>query len=111
MVSFAGKLVGYKIVYMLMFLICLCLYQVRLVSRGPVNHEFTVFTHTHTHLYTYVHIGQRERESGVSEVIFKVVYLLTSGLLLPVEASVEAFLVACCSLHHAGAHLHLYLPV
>uniref|UniRef100_A0A674P7R2 Piezo type mechanosensitive ion channel component 1 (Er blood group) n=1 Tax=Takifugu rubripes TaxID=31033 RepID=A0A674P7R2_TAKRU len=28
MVSFAGKLVGYKIVYMLMFLICLCLYQV-----------------------------------------------------------------------------------
>lgn len=31
MVSFAGKLVGYKIVYMLMFLICLCLYQVRVV--------------------------------------------------------------------------------
>lgn len=30
MVSFAGKLVGYKIVYMLMFLICLCLYQVGL---------------------------------------------------------------------------------
>lgn len=29
MVSFAGKLVGYKIVYMLMFLVCLCLYQVR----------------------------------------------------------------------------------
>lgn len=29
MVSFAGKLVAYKIVYMLMFLICLCLYQVR----------------------------------------------------------------------------------
>lgn len=28
MVSFAGKLVGYKIVYMLLFLICLCLYQV-----------------------------------------------------------------------------------
>lgn len=28
MVSFAGKLVAYKIVYMLMFLICLCLYQV-----------------------------------------------------------------------------------
>ncbi|CAF91002.1 unnamed protein product, partial [Tetraodon nigroviridis] len=27
-VSFAGKLVAYKIVYMLMFLICLCLYQV-----------------------------------------------------------------------------------
>lgn len=28
MVSFAGKLVAYKIVYMLMFLLCLCLYQV-----------------------------------------------------------------------------------
>ncbi|KAM9365017.1 piezo-type mechanosensitive ion channel component 1 [Pholidichthys leucotaenia] len=28
MVSFAGKLVAYKIVYMLLFLICLCLYQV-----------------------------------------------------------------------------------
>lgn len=28
MVSFAGKLVGYKIVYMLIFLLCLCLYQV-----------------------------------------------------------------------------------
>uniref|UniRef100_A0A8C9T6L6 Piezo type mechanosensitive ion channel component 1 (Er blood group) n=1 Tax=Scleropages formosus TaxID=113540 RepID=A0A8C9T6L6_SCLFO len=27
-VSFAGKLVGYKIVYMLLFLLCLCLYQV-----------------------------------------------------------------------------------
>uniref|UniRef100_A0A673CA90 Piezo-type mechanosensitive ion channel component 1 n=1 Tax=Sphaeramia orbicularis TaxID=375764 RepID=A0A673CA90_9TELE len=27
MVSFAGKLVGYKIVYMLLFLLCLCLYQ------------------------------------------------------------------------------------
>ncbi|XP_076599165.1 piezo-type mechanosensitive ion channel component 1 isoform X1 [Chaetodon auriga] len=27
-VSFAGKLVGYKIIYMLLFLICLCLYQV-----------------------------------------------------------------------------------
>lgn len=34
MVSFAGKLVGYKIVYMLMFLICLCLYQVGLVGAG-----------------------------------------------------------------------------
>ncbi|KAL6101427.1 piezo1 [Pungitius sinensis] len=28
MVSFAGKLVGYKIIYMLLFLICMCLYQV-----------------------------------------------------------------------------------
>lgn len=28
MVSFAGKLVGYKIVYMLLFLLCLCVYQV-----------------------------------------------------------------------------------
>lgn len=28
MVSFAGKLVGYKIIYMLLLLICLCLYQV-----------------------------------------------------------------------------------
>lgn len=28
MVSFAGKLVGYKIVYMLLFLLCMCLYQV-----------------------------------------------------------------------------------
>ncbi|XP_030621028.1 piezo-type mechanosensitive ion channel component 1 [Chanos chanos] len=28
MVSFVGKLVGYKIVYMLLFLLCLCLYQV-----------------------------------------------------------------------------------
>ncbi|XP_032383361.1 piezo-type mechanosensitive ion channel component 1 isoform X3 [Etheostoma spectabile] len=28
MVSFAGKLVGYKIIYMLLFLLCLCLYQV-----------------------------------------------------------------------------------
>ncbi|KAI1889925.1 hypothetical protein AGOR_G00167930 [Albula goreensis] len=28
MVSFAGKLVGYKIVYMLLLLLCLCLYQV-----------------------------------------------------------------------------------
>lgn len=28
MVSFAGKLVGYKIVYMLLFLLCVCLYQV-----------------------------------------------------------------------------------
>ncbi|XP_041125215.1 piezo-type mechanosensitive ion channel component 1-like isoform X1 [Polyodon spathula] len=27
-VSFAGRLVGYKIVYMLLFLLCLCLYQV-----------------------------------------------------------------------------------
>lgn len=33
MVSFAGKLVGYKIVYMLLFLICLCLYQVGMDSR------------------------------------------------------------------------------
>ncbi|KAF5895558.1 piezo-type mechanosensitive ion channel component 1 [Clarias magur] len=28
MVSFAGKLVGYKIVYMLLFLLCMCLFQV-----------------------------------------------------------------------------------
>ncbi|XP_017313986.1 piezo-type mechanosensitive ion channel component 1 [Ictalurus punctatus] len=28
MVSFAGRLVGYKIVYMLLFLLCMCLYQV-----------------------------------------------------------------------------------
>lgn len=28
MVSFAGKLVGYKIIYMLLFLLCLCVYQV-----------------------------------------------------------------------------------
>ncbi|KAG9341368.1 hypothetical protein JZ751_019474 [Albula glossodonta] len=28
MVSFAGKLVGYKIVYMVLFLVCLCVYQV-----------------------------------------------------------------------------------
>ncbi|KAL2088481.1 hypothetical protein ACEWY4_015380 [Coilia grayii] len=28
MVSFAGKLVGYKIVYMLLFLLCVCVYQV-----------------------------------------------------------------------------------
>ncbi|XP_024916735.1 piezo-type mechanosensitive ion channel component 1 [Cynoglossus semilaevis] len=28
MVSFAGKLVAYKIIYMLLFLVCLCLYQV-----------------------------------------------------------------------------------
>ncbi|XP_076830673.1 piezo-type mechanosensitive ion channel component 1 [Brachyhypopomus gauderio] len=28
MVSFAGKLAGYKIVYMLLFLLCMCLYQV-----------------------------------------------------------------------------------
>uniref|UniRef100_A0A3Q1FU82 Piezo type mechanosensitive ion channel component 1 (Er blood group) n=1 Tax=Acanthochromis polyacanthus TaxID=80966 RepID=A0A3Q1FU82_9TELE len=28
MVSFAGKLVAYKIIYMLLFLLCLCLYQV-----------------------------------------------------------------------------------
>ncbi|KAI4888138.1 hypothetical protein NFI96_028501, partial [Prochilodus magdalenae] len=28
MVSFAGKLVGYKIIYMLLFLLCMCLYQV-----------------------------------------------------------------------------------
>ncbi|KAJ8417804.1 hypothetical protein AAFF_G00226470 [Aldrovandia affinis] len=28
MVSFTGKLVGYKIVYMVLFLLCLCLYQV-----------------------------------------------------------------------------------
>lgn len=34
MVSFAGKLVGYKIVYMLLFLMCLCLYQV------GSNHSF-----------------------------------------------------------------------
>lgn len=37
MVSFAGKLVGYKIVYMLMFLICLCLYQVGPVGGGLVS--------------------------------------------------------------------------
>ncbi|XP_077352257.1 piezo-type mechanosensitive ion channel component 1 [Festucalex cinctus] len=30
MVSFVGKLVGYKIIYMLLFLFCLCLYQVRI---------------------------------------------------------------------------------
>lgn len=28
MVSFAGKLVAYKIIYMLLFLLCMCLYQV-----------------------------------------------------------------------------------
>ncbi|XP_051936934.1 piezo-type mechanosensitive ion channel component 1 isoform X2 [Hippocampus zosterae] len=28
MVSFVGKLVGYKIIYMLLFLLCLCIYQV-----------------------------------------------------------------------------------
>uniref|UniRef100_A0A4W4GYY3 Piezo-type mechanosensitive ion channel component n=1 Tax=Electrophorus electricus TaxID=8005 RepID=A0A4W4GYY3_ELEEL len=28
MVSFAGKLAGYKIIYMLLFLLCMCLYQV-----------------------------------------------------------------------------------
>ncbi|XP_066569839.1 piezo-type mechanosensitive ion channel component 1 [Amia ocellicauda] len=28
MVSFAGKLVGYKIIYMLLFLLCLCVYQI-----------------------------------------------------------------------------------
>lgn len=31
MVSFAGQLVGYKIVYMLLFLLCLCVYQVGLL--------------------------------------------------------------------------------
>lgn len=37
--------------------------------------------------------------------------ILILGLLLSMEASVEAFLVACCGLHHAGAHLHLHVPV
>lgn len=35
MVSFAGKLVGYKIVYMLLFLLCMCLYQ---VNTDLLNH-------------------------------------------------------------------------
>lgn len=33
MVSFAGKLVGYKIVYMLLFLLCMCVYQVSAPDR------------------------------------------------------------------------------
>lgn len=41
MVSFAGKLVGYKIIYMLMFLICLCLYQVRVFRTYTVCAIFT----------------------------------------------------------------------
>lgn len=40
MVSFAGKLVGYKIVYMLMFLICLCLYQVRVLCTYMCSLDF-----------------------------------------------------------------------
>ncbi len=44
MVSFAGKLVGYKIVYMLLFLICLCLYQVgtdrQIIDSGSVVQRF-----------------------------------------------------------------------
>lgn len=34
-----------------------------------------------------------------------------ADVLLPVEASAEALLVAGCGLHHAGAHRHLHLPV
>lgn len=37
--------------------------------------------------------------------------VLISGLLLSVEASAEAVLVAGCGLHHAGAHLRLHLSV
>lgn len=37
MVSFAGKLVGYKIVYMLLFLLCLSLYQVRTGAESQVQ--------------------------------------------------------------------------
>lgn len=40
MVSFAGKLVAYKIIYMLLFLLCLCLYQVRLCA-GLREKEYT----------------------------------------------------------------------
>lgn len=37
--------------------------------------------------------------------------VLIPDVLLAVEASAEALLVAGGGLHHAGAHLHLHLPV
>lgn len=49
MVSFAGKLVGYKIIYMLLFLLCLCLYQVcrRHQSRGSHSEVLLIYDPHH----------------------------------------------------------------
>lgn len=42
-VSFTGKLVGYKIIYMLLFLLCLCVYQVR--TRAQTIHSYPEEVH------------------------------------------------------------------
>uniref|UniRef100_A0A3B5M3T1 Piezo type mechanosensitive ion channel component 1 (Er blood group) n=1 Tax=Xiphophorus couchianus TaxID=32473 RepID=A0A3B5M3T1_9TELE len=49
MVSFAGKLVAYKIVYMLLFLLCLCLYQNHLIVLMLLVFEATVYRHQAHH--------------------------------------------------------------
>lgn len=83
-VSFAGRLVVYKIVYMLLFLLCLTLFQVPGGGRG---------------------------EGGGARGTTPAHHAPPPGLLQPVEEAAEAVLVAGGRLHHAGAHRRLHLPV
>lgn len=91
MVSFAGKLVAYKIIYMLLFLLCLCLYQVGRCFSGAPDAVCSFLCPLLIDIYTSL--------------------LVFSGVLCSVEAFVEAILVAGRGLHHAGANLHLHIPV
>lgn len=85
-VSFAGRLVVYKIVYMFLFLLCLTLFQVPGVGRvGPSSSWASLL-------------------EGLTQPVL-------AGLLQPMEEAAQGVLVAGGGLHNAGAHCRLYLPV
>lgn len=94
-VSFAGRLVVYKIVYMLLFLLCLILFQVwghGVQSGGGRG------------------IGERGvRGLGPHGQPHRARWLV--GLLQPVAEAAQGVLVAGSGLHHAGAGGRLHLPV
>lgn len=87
-VSFEGKMVMYKIVYMMMFLFCVALYQVLLFDEfcvlRPVNH--------------------------FKRVVLTVVSIF-SGSLWILAQDLKVFLDVRGGLHHASAHPDLHLSV
>lgn len=86
-VSFAGRLVVYKIVYMFLFLLCLTLFQVPGAGRWDPQADRPPCRAPHT---PTPH---------------------PAGLLQPVAEAAQGVLVAGGGLHHAGAHRCLHLPV
>lgn len=83
-VTFTGRLVVFKIVYMLLFLLCLILFQVEMLGAPG---------------------GLRRPQGGPADVP------VPAGVLQPVAQGAQGLLVAGGGLHHAGAHHELHIPV